>query len=312
MTNTLVTIFGGSGFVGRQVAQELLARGARVRIAVRKPELALRIKPLGGLGQTQLVAADIRKPISVAHAVAGADAVINLVGILSGDFSGVHAEGAANVAKAAADAKVGALVHMSAIGADASSRSAYGRSKAAGEEAVKAAYPKASIIRSSLIFGAEDQFTNRFAALIASAPVMPVVAGKTRFQPAFVTDVAKAIALAALEPARFGGKTFELGGPEVMSMTEIFEYLAKASGRTPSFAQVPDAIAGLMASLTGWLPGAPLTGEQWKMLQQDNVVASGAAGFADFGIKPSPLAAVADQWLVRYRKQGRFGGRAEA
>ncbi|EQB02427.1 3-beta-hydroxy-delta(5)-steroid dehydrogenase [Sphingobium baderi LL03] len=310
MKDSLVTLFGGGGFLGRQVAQALLERGARVRVAQRDLAGAMRIKPLGGLGQTQFVVADIRKPKSVALAVAGSDIVINLVGILTGDFDAVHRQGAANVAKAAADAGVKALVHVSAIGADAQSPSAYGRSKAAGEAAVKAAFPNATIIRPSIIFGPEDQFLNRFADLIRMAPVVPVIGAGTKFQPVFVTDVAGAIANAAAQPDAHGGKSYELGGPQVLSMMELNAWIAKAIGRERSLVAVPAPLASLIAAF-GFLPGAPITRDQYAMLQKDNVVAPGAEGLAALGIAPTPMGAVAEGWLVRYRRHGRFAGRVK-
>ncbi|MBK5264712.1 MAG: complex I NDUFA9 subunit family protein [Alphaproteobacteria bacterium] len=309
MQDKLVTIFGGGGFLGRYVAQELLARGARVRVAERDPSNALHIKPLGGLGQTQFIAADITRPASVSRAVQGSDAVINLVGILKGDFHTIHVEGAANIAKAAADAGVAALVHISAIGADTKSPSAYGRSKGEGEAAVKAAFPAATIIRPSIIFGPEDQFINRFAKMIRMSPLVPVIGANTKFQPVYATDAGKAIALAAMEPGKYGGKTYELGGPQVMTMAEINGWVAKATGRDPGFLSIPGSVAGLIASLTGWLPCAPITTDQWKMLQSDNVVSSGTMGLGAFGIDATPLSAVAPAWLVQYRKHGRFGSR---
>jgi uncharacterized protein YbjT (DUF2867 family) len=308
MKDMLVTVFGGGGFLGRYVMQELLAKDARVRVAERDPGGAIRVKPLAGLGQVQLMSADITRPDSVARAVAGADAVINLVGILKGDFDKVHVRGAETVAKAASAAGAKALVQVSAIGADPESPSAYGRSKAQGEQAVCAAFPGATIIRPSIIFGREDQFTNRFAGIIRMAPVVPVIAGDTKFQPVFVVDVARAIALAATEPARFAGRTFELGGPEVKSLARINAWLAQATGRERAFVPVPMGVAGLLAAL----PGAPLTRDQWKMLRTDNVVSAGAEGLGAFGISPTPLAAVADGWLVLYRRHGRFAGRAQA
>lgn len=308
----LVTLFGGGGFVGRYVAQELLSRGMRVRVAERNPMDAMRVKPLGGLGQTQLVHADVTKPESVARAVAGADAVINLVAVLKGNFEAINHRGAANVAQAAAQADVMTLVHVSAIGADAESESAYGRSKGRGEEAVKSAFPKATIIRPSIIFGREDQFTNRFANIIRMAPVLPVIGSKTKFQPVYVVDVAKAIAACVADPAGHAKKIYELGGPQVLSMREINEWLAQAIGHDPAILPVPDPVAEMMARLTGWMPGAPITSDQWKMLQQDNIVAPRAKGLAAFGLTPTPLAAVAEDWLVQYRKHGRFTGRAKA
>lgn len=308
MKDSLVTVFGGGGFVGRQVAQALMARGARVRVAQRDPSTALRVKPLGGLGQVQFIAADIRKPDSVARAVEGCDIVINLVGILNGDFDAVHHQGAANVAQAAAAAGARTLVHMSAIGADADSPSAYGRSKAAGEAAVKAAFPGATIIRPSIIFGPEDQFLNRFADIIAMAPIVPVIGGATKFQPVYVADVAQAIANAAEQPGVHGGQTFELAGPQVMSMKAINGWIAKAIGRDQPLIDVPHAFASLLARL----PGAPITRDQLAMLGRDNVVADGAKGLDALGVVATPMDGVADKWMVRYRKHGRFAGRASA
>ena len=308
MKDSLVTVFGGGGFLGRQVAQALMARGARVRVAQRDLATALRVKPLGGLGQTQFVAADIRKPASVARALAGSDIIINLVGVLSGDFEGSHHEGAANVAKAAAEAGVQALVHVSAIGADAASPSAYGRSKAAGEAAVLSAFPNATILRPSIIFGPEDQFLNRFAEIIRVAPVVPVIGANTRFQPVYVADVAQAIANAAEKPGIYGGKTFELGGPQTYSMMELNAWIAKAVGRERSLCAVPASLASLIAML----PGGPITRDQLAMLGKDNVVATGSSCLADLGVAPTPMPAVAEKWLVRYRKHGRFAGRVKA
>jgi uncharacterized protein YbjT (DUF2867 family) len=302
MQGRLVTIFGGGGFLGRYVAQAVLAQGARVRIACRNPASAMHIKPLGNLGQVQLIAADVRKPASVARAAKDADAVVNLVGSFA-NMDAVQHVGAGNVAKAAADAGAGALVHISAIGADAQSEAEYGRSKAAGEAAVRAAFPAATILRPSIVFGREDQFINRFAGLIRMLPVVPVIGADTRFQPVFVSDVAKAVA-AALNAK--GGETLELGGPEVFTMLELNRWIAKAIGRDPVFAPVPDVAAGLLAKTTGWLPGAPITMDQFKMLGNDNVV-TGKDGLAAFGIVPTPLDAVGEDWLDIYRKHGRFG-----
>jgi NADH dehydrogenase len=301
----LVTIFGGGGFLGRYVAQELLRAGARVRIAERDPSDAWFLKPLGGLGQTQFVPASVTHVASIEHAVAGADAVINLVGILKGDFDAIHRKGAANVAAAAKAAGAEALVHVSAIGADPESASAYGRSKGEGESAVRAAFPAATILRPSIVFGQEDGFLNRFAAMLA-APFVPVLRGDVKFQPVWVADVAKAIAAAALEPGVHGGKTYELGGPEVVTMAGLNQWLAEATGHHPTFVPVPDAIGGILATVAGALPGAPITRDQWLMLQADNIVSPGAKGLEAFGIKPTPMEAVAPAWLVRYRPHGRF------
>jgi uncharacterized protein YbjT (DUF2867 family) len=211
--------------------------------------------------------------------------------------------GAANVAKAAAAAGVTSFVHLSAIGADIQSPSRYGRSKGQGEAAVRAAFPTAVIFRPSLIFGREDQFINRFAALIRLLPIVPVIAGATRFQPVYVGDVAQAV-LAAISSAN--GKTYELGGPDVMTMAEVNRWIASRTGRSKTFVAVPNAMASLMARLTGWLPGAPMTWDQWLMLGKDNVVSDSAEGLRALSIVPTPLDIVARDWLKMYRKHGRF------
>jgi len=301
-----VTLFGGGGFIGRYAAQALYKAGARVRIAEREPRDAYYLRPLGGLGQTQFIAADIRDKRAVAAAVAGSAAVVNLVGILKGRFGAIHVEGARNVAEAAAEAGVGALVHLSAIGADPDSPSAYGRSKGLGEQAVREAFPSATILRPSVVFGREDQFVNRFAQMARLLPAVPVVRGGCRFQPVWAADVGRAIAAAALDPGRFGGRTFELAGPQVISMRELVETVLRETGRNRPIVEVPDALAAAMATLGGWAPGAPLTADQWLMLQRDNVAAPGAEGLEAFGISPTPLSAVAQTWLTAYRKHGRF------
>lgn len=302
MQGKLITIFGGGGFLGRYVAQILLSQGARVRVACRNANSANHIKPLGNLGQVQLMEADVRKPASVARAVADADAVVNLVGSFA-DMNAVQNIGAGVVAKAAAEAGVTALVHISAIGADAHSNAEYGQSKAGGEAAVHAAFPSAVILRPSIVFGREDQFINRFAGLIRMLPVVPVIGAATRFQPVFVGDVAKAVAAAL---AHQDGRVLELGGPEIFSMMELNRWIAKAIGRTPLFVEVPDIAAKMLAKGTGWMPGAPITEDQYKMLGSDNVV-TGTDGLAAYSIVPTPIDVIAADWLDVYRKHGRFG-----
>lgn len=299
----LITVFGGGGFIGRYVVQRLLARGARVRIAEREPRKALFLKPLGGLGQTQFVAADVRDAASVARALQGSDAVINLVGSFD-DMFAVQADGAGNVAAAASAAGVSTLVHISAIGADSDSESKYGRSKGEGEATVRAAFPQATIVRPSIVFGREDRFINRFAGMIRMAPIVPVIAPGAKFQPVYVGDVADAVVAALGNDA--AGKAFELGGPQVLTMLALQRWIADATGRSPLFVEIPDVVGGALASGFGWAPGAPITKDQWLMLQRDNVVAPGAASLGDLGIVPTSLAAVADGWLVQYRRHGRF------
>lgn len=310
MAYGLYTVFGASGFLGRYVVQRLAAQGHRVRVATRNPALAGFLKPLGHIGQIQLVQANVRDAQSVARAVAGSTGVINLVGILSEGgpqkFDAVHVEGAANIARAAAEAGCTSLVHISAIGADAQSKAGYARSKAQGEAAVRAAFPQAAILRPSIMFGPEDGFLNRFARLIKMLPVVPVICGDTKFQPVYVADVAEAVVAAAENPERFGGQTFELGGPTERTMREIMAYVRDEIMCKKELANVPDALAKVQAMLLGWLPGAPLTTEQLLMLQRDNVVSPGAQGFEAFNITPTPVEAVAPAYLVRYRPKGRF------
>ena len=309
LNGKLVTVFGGGGFVGRYVVQALCGAGARVRVAVRNTRVAGSLKTLGNLGQVSLAACDITKPGSIANALAGADMAVNLVGSFD-NMDAVQRAGAGNVAQAAADANSGAglaaLVHISAIGADVDSDAVYGRSKGAGEEAVRLAFPSAVILRPSIVFGREDAFINRFAGLIRMLPVVPVIGATTKFQPVFVGDVAKAV-VAALRGGH-SGETLELGGPQVLSMLQLNEWIARATGRSGKlFVPVPNFAAKAMATGTGWLPGAPITSDQFKMLGRDNVV-SGVDGLAAFGITPTPLDAVAEGWLDIYRKHGRFDG----
>jgi uncharacterized protein YbjT (DUF2867 family) len=303
----LVTVFGGSGFIGRYVCEFLMKSSVRVRVAQRDPRRAYIIQPLGQVGQFGYVRADITNADSVREAVRGSSAVINLCGVFGRAMHKVHVEGAGNVAEAAREAGAKALVHISAIGANPASESIYGRTKGEGEEAVRKAFPGATVIRPSLVFGPEDDFTNRFAGM-ARLPFLPVIAGQRNFQPVYVRDLAQAIAMAAIEPQRFGGKAFEIGGPQVMSMTELHRAILEITGQNPEVVVLPDMFGNLLSRF-GWLPGAPLTRDQWLMLQRDNVPAKGAPGLSAFGIDPTPLAAVAYEWLGRFNRGGKFAGR---
>jgi uncharacterized protein YbjT (DUF2867 family) len=307
-TPPLITIFGGSGFIGRYVCEALLKTGARLRVAERDPRRGWFLQPLGSVGQVSVIAADLGRPETIARTVEGADGVINLVGIFKGNLELIHVQGAGRLAAAARAAGAKAFVHISAIGADINSPSEYGRTKGQGEEAVRAAFPKATIIRPSVVFGPEDDFTNRFASM-ANSPLLPVIAPKTRFQPVYVRDLGRAISAAALEPRTHGGKTYELAGPEVKTMRDLNAQIAELAGYHPDLADVPDFIASAVASL-GFLPGAPLSRDQWLMLQRDNVASGELPGFQAFGIIPAPLGAVAPEWLGRFRKGGRFAPRA--
>ena len=303
----LVTVFGGGGFIGRYVCETLLKRGVRVRIAQRNPRQAFFIQPLGQVGQFGFERADITNVASVRNAVHGASAVVNLCGLFGAEMQRVHVDGARNVAEAASAAGIGSLVQVSAIGASTESQSAYGRTKGEGEEAVRGAYPGATIIRPSLVFGPEDDLTNRFAAM-ARLPFLPIIAGKRNFQPVYVRDLGRAIALAALDPKQFGGRTYEIGGPQVMSMVDLHKAILEITGQTPEIAPLPDLFGDLLSRF-GWLPGAPLTRDQWLMLQRDNVPSGELPGLEAFGINPTPLAAVGYEWLGRFHKGGKFAGR---
>jgi NADH dehydrogenase len=311
--DTLVTVFGGSGFLGRSVVRALCKRDYRVRVAVRRPELAFFLQPLGRVGQVHTVQANLRHPASVEAALRDSHVAINLVGILTESgaqtFDAVQAKGAETVAKAAAAAGA-AMVHVSAIGADANSPSRYARAKAAGEAAVLAAMPSATILRPSVMFGPEDQFTNRFAALARMSPVMPVVGEQTKMQPVYVGDVATAIADAVDGKAK-AGATYELGGPEVMTMREIVETILEITDRERMVAPLPFGLARFKALFLQFAWGAfKLTPDQVTLLQHDNVVsdAARAAGLTlqGLGITPDSLEAIAPQYLWRFRPQGQF------
>jgi uncharacterized protein YbjT (DUF2867 family) len=303
----LVTVFGGGGFIGRYVCEQLLRSGVRVRVAAREPRCAHHIQPLGQVGQVGFVKADLTKSASIRPAVSNSTAVINLCGVLKGDFTAIHVEGAKVLAEAAAAEGAEALVHVSAIGADTNSDSLYGRSKGEGEQAIKSAFPGATIIRPSLVFGPEDELTNRFAGL-ANLPFLPIIAAETKFQPVYVRDLAKAIALATLQPEIHAGKTYEIGGPVVMSMKELHHQILELTGQDPELIEMPGFAASLLSRF-GWLPGAPLTRDEWMMLQRDNVATPGSAGLDAFGIQGTPLGAVGHEWLGRFHKGGRFAGR---
>ena len=306
-----VTLFGGTGFVGRYVTQLLAHHGWRIIVASRHPDRALPLKTAGVVGQVVPVFADVRDDASVAAAVAGADAVINLVGILyergKQRFDAIHAEAAGRVARAAAAAGARHLVHVSAIGASADSPSAYARTKAAGEAAVRAAFPGASILRPSVIFGPEDGFFNLFATLARTAPFLPLFGGgTTRFQPVYARDVAQAV-LACLEREGAAGQTYELGGPRVYTLREIMQLTLQQTGRKKRLVSLSWGMAAFEAKLLGLLPKPPLTSDQVAQLKIDNVVSPGAKTLADLGIQPTPAELILPSYLDRYRPGGRFG-----
>lgn len=307
LSGKVVTLIGGSGFFGRRIAQELLSRGARLRVASRNPERAYDLKPLGNLGQIAFARCDVTRPETLGPILAGADAAVNLVGAFDGDLDAVQGEGAGRIAQAAAEAGVGALVHVSAIGANAASRVDYARTKADGEDAVSAAFKGASVVRPSLLFGPDDNFVQMFARLISMFPVLPVFGPEAKLQPVFVDDAAAAIGAILADPGKHSGKTFELGGPEVITMLELNQRIADAQHRQRLFIELPDAVSSVFASATGWLPGAPITADQFALLRAGNVVSGKKPGFKQLGLSPRPLGLFLDRWMVRYRKHGRFG-----
>ena len=309
----LVTVFGGSGFVGRHVVRALAARGYRVRVAVRRPDLAFHLQPLGNLGQIKAVQANLRYRWSVDRACEGADHVVNLTGILKESgrqtFSAVQDFGARAVAEAARGAGA-SLIHMSALGACADSPSAYGRTKAAGEAAALETIKSAIVLRPSIIFGPEDDFFNRFAEMARLSPVLPLIGGgHTKFQPVFVGDVAETVAR-AVDGKLNGGKIHELGGPEVASFRELMELMLREIDRNRLLVTIPWFIAKGIAKATGWAPGAPITIDQVRMLETDNVVSPEAQKsgrtLEGAGITPHSMAVELSSYLWRFRPQGQF------
>ncbi|MGF6862329.1 uncharacterized protein YbjT (DUF2867 family) [Rhodobacteraceae bacterium MBR-64] len=312
----LVTIFGGSGFVGRYIARRMAQQGWRVRVAVRRPNEALFVRPYGAVGQVEPVFCNIRDDASVRAALTGADAVVNCVGILNAvgrnTFDAVQAEGATRIARIAAEGGVARLVHLSAIGADSASPSIYARTKAAGEAGVLEHFPQAVILRPSVVFGPEDRFFNRFGAMAVVSPVLPLVGAETRFQPVHVDDVAAAAALGVLGQARPG--IYELGGPGVASFRALMQQMLGIIQRRRLIVGVPFAVARIVAfgldavqAVTlGLVTNTVLTGDQVRNLRRDNVVAEGAMGFGELGIRPTALGAVLPDYMWRYRPSGQY------
>lgn len=320
VSNRLVTVYGGSGFIGRHVVRLLAQQGWRVRVAVRRPDLAIHLQPLGAVGQIHAVQANLRFKDSVLRAAEGSDAVINLVGILSPSgkqrFDAVHAVGAGLVAEAAREAGAKTLVHMSAIGADANSSSAYARSKAEGEARTIANFGNATILRPSVVFGPEDDFYNRFAGLARISPVLPLIGGgHTRFQPVFVGDVAQAFGLALSGEAK-ARTVYELGGPEVQTFRQIMEYVLKVTYRKRLLVPLPFPIAKLQGRVLQLLPNAPLTEDQVELLRTDNVVSAEAIAqsrtLEGLGIVATGPEAIVPSYLYRFRKSGQFERAPEA
>lgn len=306
-TRSVATVFGGSGFIGRYIVKRLAHKGFIVRVAVRDPEAALFLKPMGAVGQVVPLYASVTDEATVQRATEGADLVVNLVGILAerrrGDFMRIHAEGARRIARLASAADAARLVHFSAIGADPKSRSRYAASKAAGEQAVREAFQGATIVRPSVVFGAEDMLFNRFAAMARMLPVMPVICGSTHMQPVYVGDVADAV-MAVLGRSDAVGATYQLGGPRIWQFRELLAYVLRETGRSRPMLDVPLVLARLQAWFMEWLPGKPLTRDQVRMLQRDSVVSPDMPGLAELGIVPTPVELVVPAYLRRFRPGG--------
>jgi len=315
LNNTsLITLYGGSGFLGRHIVRALARTGARMRVAVRRPELAGHLQPLGDVGQINAVQANVRFPDSLRAAADGADAVINLVGILvprgRQTFGAINDEGAAHVAEAARASGAKVFIHVSAIGADLNSPSAYGRTKAEGEKAVLEVYPNAIILRPSIMFGPEDDFFNRFAALARISPALPLIGGgKTKLQPVFAGDVAKAI-VAALTGAVKHGAPYELGGPEVLTLKQVMSRVLAYTMRKRLLVSEPFWLAKAQGAILQLLPNPKLTLDQVRMLQVDNVLSEAATSdqrtLQGLGIEPVGVEAVVPDYLMQYRPRGQF------
>lgn len=312
MINSVVTVFGGSGLLGRHAVRLLADNGAgyRIRVAVRRPNLANFLPPMGHVGQIQLFKGDVRDADAVAAAVRGSQGVVNLVGILyqggGQGFGDVHVEGAENIARAAKAAGAQALVHVSAIGADVDSDSSYWRTKAEGESRVRAVFPGATILRPSLVFGPEDIFFNRFAWLARISPVLPLIGGgRTKFQPVFASDVAAAIRHCLEDPST-AGKTYELGGPGIYSFKELMQIILRETGRKNLLVPVPFFVAAMQSWVLGLLPNPLLTPDQVRMLRKDNVVSANALTLADLGIQPDAVEAIVPAYLWRFRAKGQY------
>lgn len=314
MNKGLVTIFGGSGFLGKHVVRALVAKGYRVRVPMRRPHTGMDLKVIGGVGQVQLMQANLRYENSVARAIEGADAVINLVAVLyeqgQQSFEALHVRGAETIAKSVAAAGLKNLVHISAIGADADAESDYARTKGEGETLVREHVPTADIMRPSIIFGTEDEFFNRFAGMAQLAPALPLIGGgQTKFQPVYVADVAEAIARSVESGA--SGKTYELGGPRTYSFKELLQYMLDVIAKKRFLVPIPwfgANMMGAMGELSGALPFvAPfLTRDQVKNLKLDNVVSQDALSFDDLGIVPETVESIVPTYLIKYRKYGEF------
>lgn len=311
---SLVTVFGGSGFLGRHTVRALARAGYRVRVAVRHPNLAMYVLPAGHVGQIEIRKTNVRDAEEVAAALRGADACVNLVGVLYArghqNFGEIHVAAAETIAKAAKAAGAKTLVHVSSIGADPHAGAAYARSKGEGEVRLRAEFPDAAILRPSIVFGPEDDFFNRFAWLARISPLLPLIGGgHTKFQPVFVGDVAAAILKCIQDPAT-RGKTYELGGPDILSFKELLQFILRVTGRKRLLVPLPFWLATLEALWLQFLPKPLLTPDQVRLLKSDNVVTADALTLADLGIQPDSIEAVVPSYLWRFRRRGQYEPRA--
>jgi len=303
LEDKLVVLIGGDGFVGTHLAQELLGRSVRLRVAGRTPEKAMKLRPLADLGQMQFARCNVKDERSMQAVLRGADAVVYLVGTFGADAQTLQADGAGRAAEIAREQGAEAFVYLSAIGADAGDgEGTYAATKADGERQVREAFPQATIMRPSIVFGEDDSFINMFANLIGTFPVLPVFGPDAKIQPVWVDDVAEAIAHALADPAQHGGRTYELAGPEIIRMDELHRRIARGQERKRTFLPMPDSVSAFFASL----PGTPMNPEQWRLLRRGSVASGTLPGLAELGVTPRPLSLFLDKWMVRFRKHGRF------
>ena len=303
LSGKLIVLIGGNGFIGTHLAQDLLKRGARVRIAGRNPKTAFKLKPLANLGQIQFARCNVKSDDSIRACVQGADGVVYLVGTFGTDQKALQAKGAQDAARAATATGASRFVYLSAIGADADDEeSDYAATKGLGEKAVLADFPQATIVRPSIVFGEDDDFVNMFARLISLLPALPVFGPDSQIQPVWVDDLAEAIGNALADPAGHGGKTYEIAGPERITMEELHRRIVEAQGRSRGLIPVPDALSSVFASL----PGTPMNADQWRLLKRGSVAGGILPGIDALGVDPKPLSLFLDKWMVRYRRHGRF------
>ncbi|MFH5925159.1 complex I NDUFA9 subunit family protein [Roseomonas xinghualingensis] len=307
MARHVAVVFGGSGFIGGHVVQRLARRDFVVRVVTRAPDSAKALMTQGMVGQIVPIGAGKMEDAVIARAVEGAGLVVNLIGILAerkkGDFARIHGELPGRIGQASAVAGVRHLVHVSALGADPESESLYARSKAQGEESLRAAFPRATILRPSIVFGPEDSFFNRFAGMARMLPVLPLVGGGTRFQPVYVGDVADAV-VAVLDRPEMAGRTYELAGPQAATFRELMEYMLEVIGRRRRIVELPEGLARLQASLTSWMPNPPLTQDQLILLKRDSLPSPGTPGLRELGIEPTAMEVVVPTYLSRFRVGG--------